>query len=371
MNKFEITADFKPTGDQPQAIEKLVAGIQNGDKAQVLLGVTGSGKTFTIANVLARLNRPALVLSHNKTLAAQLFGEFKQFFPKNAIEYYVSYYDYYQPEAYLPASNTYIEKDLSINDEIEKLRLNTLASLLSGRRDVIVVSSVSCIYGTGNPADYHENIIMLQKGEKANQRDVMLQLVKSLYSRHELEFTRGRFRVKGDTLDVFVAYDDYAYRIVFFDDEIERLCKIDPLTGHILEDLDTIRIYPANMFVPSSSRIQQAIKEIQLDLGRQVDYFHSVSKHLEAKRLEDRVTYDVEMIKELGFCSGIENYSRYFDGRDAGVRPFCLLDYFPDDFITVIDESHVTVLQLGAMYGGDRSRKVKLVEYGIRLPAAK
>lgn len=370
MNKFEITADFKPTGDQPQAIGKLVAGIQNGDKAQVLLGVTGSGKTFTIANVLAQLNRPALVLSHNKTLAAQLFGEFKQFFPKNAIEYYVSYYDYYQPEAYLPASNTYIEKDLAINDEIEKLRLNTLASLLSGRRDVIVVSSVSCIYGTGNPADYHENIIMLQKGEKANQRDVMLQLVKSLYSRHELEFTRGRFRVKGDTLDVFVAYDDYAYRIVFFDDEIERLCKIDPLTGHILEDLDTIRIYPANMFVPSSNRIQQAIKEIQLDLGKQVDYFHSVGKHLEAKRLEDRVTYDVEMIKELGFCSGIENYSRYFDGREAGVRPFCLLDYFPNDFITVIDESHVTVPQLGAMYGGYRSRKVNLVEYGFRLPAA-
>ena len=370
MNNFEITADFKPTGDQPQAIEKLVSGIQNGDKAQVLLGVTGSGKTFTIANVLARLNRPALVLSHNKTLAAQLFGEFKQFFPKNAIEYYVSYYDYYQPEAYLPASNTYIEKDLSINDEIEKLRLNTLASLLSGRRDVIVVSSVSCIYGTGNPADYHENVIVLQKGEKTDQREVMLRLVKSLYSRHELEFTRGRFRVKGDTLDVFVAYDDYAYRIVFFDNEIERLCKIDPLSGHILEELDSIRIYPANMFVPSSARIQQAIKEIQLDLGKQVDFFKETGRPLEAKRLEDRVTYDVEMIKELGFCSGIENYSRYFDGRAAGVRPFCLLDYFPDDYITIIDESHVTVPQLGAMYGGDRSRKVNLVEYGFRLPAA-
>lgn len=370
MNKFEITADFKPTGDQPQAIDKLVAGIKNGDKAQVLLGVTGSGKTFTIANVLAQLNRPALVLSHNKTLAAQLFGEFKQFFPKNAIEYYVSYYDYYQPEAYLPASNTYIEKDLSINDEIEKLRLNTLASLLSGRRDIIVVSSVSCLYGTGNPADYHENIIILSQGEKITQRDLMLRLVKSLYSRHELEFTRGKFRVKGDTLDVFVAYDDYAYRIVFFDDEIERICKIDPLTGHILEDLETVRIYPANMFVPSSNRIQQAIKEIQLDLGKQVEYFNEIGRPIEAKRLEDRVTYDVEMIKELGFCSGIENYSRYFDGREAGVRPYCLLDYFPEDFITVIDESHVTVPQLGSMYGGDRSRKVNLVEYGFRLPAA-
>lgn len=370
MNKFEITADFKPTGDQPQAIDKLVAGIENGDKAQVLLGVTGSGKTFTIANVLARLNRPALVLSHNKTLAAQLFGEFKQFFPKNAIEYYVSYYDYYQPEAYLPASNTYIEKDLSINDEIEKLRLNALASLLSGRRDVIVVSSVSCLYGTGNPADYQENIIILSRGEKISQRDLMLRLVKSLYSRHELEFTRGKFRVKGDTLDVFVAYDDYAYRMVFFDDEIERICKIDPLTGHVLEDLETIRIYPANMFVPSSNRIQQAIKEIQLDLGKQVEYFRQIGRPLEAKRLEDRVTYDMEMIKELGYCSGIENYSRYFDGREAGMRPYCLIDYFPKDFITIIDESHVTVPQLGSMYGGDRSRKVNLVEYGFRLPAA-
>ncbi|MCM1532334.1 MAG: excinuclease ABC subunit UvrB [Bacteroides sp.] len=370
VNKFEITSDFKPTGDQPQAIEKLVAGLKNGDKAQVLLGVTGSGKTFTIANVLAQLNRPALVLSHNKTLAAQLYGEFKQFFPKNAIEYYVSYYDYYQPEAYLPASNTYIEKDLSINDDIEKLRLNTLASLLSGRRDVIVVSSVSCIYGTGNPADYHENIIVLKKGEKTDQREVMLRLVKSLYSRHELEFTRGKFRVKGDTLDVFVAYDDYAYRIVFFDDEIESLCKIDPLTGHVFEELETVRIYPANMFVPSSNRIQQAIKEIQLDLGKQIEFFRESGRPLEAKRLEDRVTYDVEMIKELGYCTGIENYSRYFDGRAAGVRPFCLLDYFPDDFITIIDESHVTVSQLGAMYGGDRSRKVNLVEYGFRLPAA-
>ena len=335
-----------------------------------MLGVTGSGKTFTIANVIARIKRPALILSHNKTLAAQLFGEFKQFFPHNAVEYYVSYYDYYQPEAYLPASNTYIEKDLSINEEIEKLRLSTLASLLSGRRDVIVVSSVSCIYGTGNPADYHENIIILNQGEKISQRDLMLRLVKSLYSRHEMEFSRGKFRVKGDTIDVFVAYDDYAYRIIFFDEEIESIYKIDPLTGTVLEELQTIRIYPANMFVPSSSRIQQAIKEIQLDLGKQVEYFREIGRPLEAKRLEDRVTYDVEMIKELGFCSGIENYSRYFDGREAGTRPFCLIDYFPDDFLTVIDESHVTVPQIGAMYGGDRSRKVNLVEYGFRLPAA-
>ena len=367
---FDLTSRFQPTGDQPQAIEKLVSGIEHGDKAQVLLGVTGSGKTFTIANVIARIKRPALILSHNKTLAAQLFGEFKQFFPHNAVEYYVSYYDYYQPEAYLPASNTYIEKDLSINEEIEKLRLSTLASLLSGRRDVIVVSSVSCIYGTGNPADYHENIIILNQGEKISQRDLMLRLVKSLYSRHEMEFSRGKFRVKGDTIDVFVAYDDYAYRIIFFDEEIESIYKIDPLTGTVLEELQTIRIYPANMFVPSSSRIQQAIKEIQLDLGKQAEYFREIGRPREAKRLEDRVTYDVEMIKELGFCSGIENYSRYFDGREAGTRPFCLIDYFPDDFLTVIDESHVTVPQIGAMYGGDRSRKVNLVEYGFRLPAA-
>ena len=367
---FELTSQFQPTGDQPQAIDKLVSSIEHGDKAQVLLGVTGSGKTFTIANTIARLKRPALILSHNKTLAAQLFGEFKQFFPHNAVEYYVSYYDYYQPEAYLPASNTYIEKDLSINEEIEKLRLSALASLLSGRRDVIVVSSVSCIYGTGNPADYHENIIILNQGEKISQRDLMLRLVKSLYSRHEMEFSRGKFRVKGDTIDVFVAYDDYAYRIIFFDEEIESIYKIDPLTGTVLEELQTIRIYPANMFVPSSSRIQQAIKEIQLDLGKQAEYFREIGRPLEAKRLEDRVTYDVEMIKELGFCSGIENYSRYFDGREAGTRPFCLLDYFPDDYLTVIDESHVTVPQIGAMYGGDRSRKVNLVEYGFRLPAA-
>lgn len=367
---FELTSDFRPTGDQPQAIRKLVAGIENGEKAQVLLGVTGSGKTFTIANVIQEVKRPTLILSHNKTLAAQLFGEFKQFFPHNAVEYYVSYYDYYQPEAYLPASNTYIEKDLSINEEIEKLRLSALASLLSGRRDVIVVSSVSCIYGTGNPADYKENILIVKEGDHITQRDFMLRLVQGLYSRHELEFGRGKFRVKGDTIDVYVAYDDYAYRFIFFDDEIEKIQMIDPLTGAVLDHMNTARIYPANMFVPSSNSIQNAIREIQLDLGKQVEYFREIGRPLEAKRLEDRVTYDVEMIKELGFCSGIENYSRYFDGRSAGTRPFCLMDYFPDDFLTVIDESHVTVPQIGAMYGGDRSRKVNLVEYGFRLPAA-
>ena len=370
MSVFELSSDFKPTGDQPQAIDKLVRGVEQGEKAQVLLGVTGSGKTFSIANVVARTGRPTLVLSHNKTLAAQLFGEFKQFFPHNAVEYYVSYYDYYQPEAYLPASNTYIEKDLSINEEIEKLRLSAFASLLSGRKDVIVVSTVSCIYGTGNPEDYHENIIILKQGDRISQRDLMLRLVKSLYSRHELEFTRGKVRVKGDTIDVFAADSDFAYRIVFFDDEIESLAKIDPISGAVLENLNTIRIYPANIFVPSSSRIQQAIKEIQLDLGKQADYFREIGKPMEAKRLEDRVTYDVEMIKELGYCAGIENYSRYFDGRKPGERPFCLIDYFPDNFLTVIDESHVTVPQIGAMYGGDRSRKVNLVEYGFRLPAA-
>lgn len=367
---FELSSEFKPTGDQPQAIRKLVAGIQNGDKSQVLLGVTGSGKTFTIANVIQEVKKPTLILSHNKTLAAQLFGEFKQFFPHNAVEYYVSYYDYYQPEAYLPASNTYIEKDLSINEEIEKLRLSALASLLSGRRDVIVVSSVSCIYGTGNPADYKDNIIMVKEGDHISQRDFMLKLVQGLYSRHELEFGRGKFRVKGDTIDVYVAYDDFAYRFIFFDDEVEKIQTIDPLTGSVLDHMSTARIYPANMFVPSSSSIQNAIRNIQLDLGKQVGYFKEIGRPLEAKRLEDRVTYDVEMIKELGYCSGIENYSRYFDGREAGTRPFCLLDYFPPDFLTVIDESHVTVPQIGAMYGGDRSRKVNLVEYGFRLPAA-
>jgi excinuclease ABC subunit B len=336
----------------------------------VLIGVTGSGKTFTIANVIQQTGMPTLVLSHNKTLAAQLYSEFKHFFPENAVEYYVSYYDYYQPEAYIPSSNTYIEKDLSINDEIDKLRLSALSALLSGRRDLIIVSSVSCIYGTGNPADYHDNIIILSRGQQIEQRDIMLRLVSILYSRNEVDFGRGKFRVKGDTLDVFVAYDNYAYRIINFDNEIERLQKIDPESGAVVEELDDLRIYPANMFVPSSHRTQQAIKDIQLDLGRQIDFFRNTGRPLEAKRIEDRVTYDVEMIKELGYCTGIENYSRYFDGRAAGTRPYCLLDYFPNDFLMVIDESHVTVSQIKAMYGGDRSRKTNLVEYGFRLPAA-
>jgi excinuclease ABC subunit B len=369
-NNFNLHTTFEPSGDQPEAIRLLAEGLRRGDNSQVLLGVTGSGKTFTIANVITNVNRPTLVLSHNKTLAAQLYGEFKNFFPDNAVEYYVSYYDYYQPEAYIPSSNTYIEKDLSINEEIDKLRLSALSALLSGRKDIIIVSSVSCIYGTGNPADYHDNIIVLSKGQKIEQQDIMLHLVNILYSRHDIEFNRGKFRVKGDTLDVHVAYDNYAYRIINFDNEIERLQKIDPETGIVLEELNDIRIYPANMFVPSSHRTQQAIRDIQLDLGKQIDFFRSTGRPLEAKRIEDRVTYDVEMIKELGYCTGIENYSRYFDGREPGTRPYCLLDYFPNDMLMVIDESHVTVSQIKAMYGGDRSRKTNLVEYGFRLPAA-
>ncbi|MDR2557163.1 MAG: excinuclease ABC subunit UvrB [Bacteroidales bacterium] len=370
MKEFKLHTDFTPSGDQPEAIRLLSEGVKRGDNAQVLIGVTGSGKTFTIANVIQQTGMPTLVLSHNKTLAAQLYSEFKHFFPENAVEYYVSYYDYYQPEAYIPSSNTYIEKDLSINDEIDKLRLSALSALLSGRRDLIIVSSVSCIYGTGNPADYHDNIIILSRGQQIEQRDIMLRLVSILYSRNEVDFGRGKFRVKGDTLDVFVAYDNYAYRIINFDNEIERLQKIDPESGAVVEELDDLRIYPANMFVPSSHRTQQAIKDIQLDLGRQIDFFRNTGRPLEAKRIEDRVTYDVEMIKELGYCTGIENYSRYFDGRAAGTRPYCLLDYFPNDFLMVIDESHVTVSQIKAMYGGDRSRKTNLVEYGFRLPAA-
>ncbi|MDR0618337.1 MAG: excinuclease ABC subunit UvrB [Bacteroidales bacterium] len=368
--QYKLNSEFTPAGDQPEAIRQLTQGIKRGDNAQVLVGVTGSGKTFTIANVIRQTGMPTLVLSHNKTLAAQLYSEFKHFFPENAVEYYVSYYDYYQPEAYLPSSNTYIEKDLSINEEIDKLRLSALSALLSGRRDLIIVSSVSCIYGTGNPTDYHDNIIMLSRGQRIEQHDIMLRLVSVLYSRNEVDFGRGKFRVKGDTLDVFVAYDNYAYRIINFDNKIERLQKIDPESGAVFEELDDLRIYPANMFVPSSHRIQQAIKDIQLDLGRQIDFFRETGRPLEAKRIEDRVTYDVEMIKELGYCTGIENYSRYFDGREAGTRPYCLLDYFSDDFLMIIDESHVTVPQIRAMYGGDRSRKVNLVEYGFRLPAA-
>ncbi|MCL2415043.1 MAG: excinuclease ABC subunit UvrB [Bacteroidales bacterium] len=368
--EFNLTSQFKPTGDQPEAIKELVAGVERGDKAQVLLGVTGSGKTFTIANVIAETGRPTLVLSHNKTLAAQLYSEFKQFFPDNAVEYFVSYYDYYQPEAYIPSTNTYIEKDLQINDEIEKLRLSATSSLLSGRRDVIIVSSVSCIYGMGNPQDFASNIIVLEKGQRLSMKQVMHALVNSLYSRHELEFNRGNFRVKGDTLDIYPAYADYAYRVIFFDDEIESLETIYPDNGQRIESKNQITIFPATLFTTDAARMQEAIKNIQLDLGKQIDYFKEIGKHLEAKRLEDRVIYDVEMMKELGYCTGIENYSRYLDGRKPGSRPFCLLDYFSKDFVLVVDESHVTISQIHAMYGGDRSRKINLVEYGFRLPAA-
>ena len=367
---FKLTSDFKPTGDQPEAIKQLVEGLKRGDTGQTLLGVTGSGKTFTIANVLQEVNRPALVLSHNKTLAAQLYGEFKQFFPDNAVEYFVSYYDYYQPEAYIPVTNTYIEKDLSINEEIEKLRLSTTSSLLSGRRDVIVVSSVSCIYGIGNPDDFTNNVVTLQIGQKIGRNKFLRDLVNGLYSRNDIDFKRGTFRVKGDTVDVFPGYADFAYRIIFWGDEIEQIELLDPVPGKRIENLPNITVYPANIFVTSPDKMKSALIDIQLDLARQVEYFYEIGRHLEAKRLKDRVEYDVEMMRELGYCSGIENYSRYFDGRDQGSRPFCLLDYFPEDFITVIDESHVTVPQVRAMYGGDRSRKKNLVEYGFRLPSA-
>lgn len=368
--KFKLTSAFKPTGDQPEAIKQLTEGIERGDEHQVLLGVTGSGKTYSVANVIQNLNRPVLVLSHNKTLAAQLYSEFKQFFPENAVEYFVSYYDYYQPEAYLPTTNTYIEKDLSINDEIEKLRLSATSALLSGRRDVIVVSSVSCIYGLGNPEDFTSNVIALQVGETIS-RDVFLRhLVDSLYSRSEVKFERSNFRVRGDTVDVFPAYADNAFRIGFWGDEIESLEIIDAISGGRIEVLDELTIYPANIFVTTKDKMHSAIKDIQLDLGKQILFFEENGASLESKRLEDRVSYDVEMLKELGYCSGIENYSRYFDGRKAGSRPFCLLDYFPDDYLMVIDESHVTIPQLRAMYGGDRSRKQVLVEHGFRLPSA-
>ncbi|MBW6479227.1 MAG: excinuclease ABC subunit UvrB [Bacteroidales bacterium] len=367
---FKLKSEFKPTGDQPDAIAQLVQGIEEKVPFQTLLGVTGSGKTFTIANVVERIQRPTLVLSHNKTLAAQLYGEFKQFFPENAVEYFVSYYDYYQPEAFIPSTNTYIEKDLSINDEIEKLRLSATSSLLSGRRDVLVVSSVSCIYGIGNPDDFNENIIRLAKGDVISRNKLLHQLVGSLYSRTQVDFTRGTFRVKGDTVDVYPAYADHAFRIVFWDDEIETLESFDPLTGHTYDKFDQISIYPANIFVTSKDRMANAIYNIQDDMVRQVEYFHEIGRPLEAKRLEDRVNYDLEMMRELGYCSGIENYSRYFDGRKTGSRPFCLLDFFPRDFLMVIDESHATIPQVHAMYGGDRSRKQTLVEYGFRLPAA-
>ncbi len=367
---FKLTSSYQPSGDQPTAIQQLVDGLNRGDEAQTLLGVTGSGKTFTIANVLQRVNRPALVLSHNKTLAAQLYGEFKQFFPENAVEYYVSYYDYYQPEAYIPTTNTYIEKDLAINDEIEKLRLHTTASLLSGRRDVIVVASVSCIYGVGNPNDFAKNVINLHTGMRIDRNQLLLAFVSALYSRTELDLQPSQFRVKGDTVDIFPPYGEIAYRILFFDDEIESIAEIEAVSGGVISRIDKLTIYPASIFVTTQQSMNDAIVNIKLDLGEQIEYLKSIGKHLEAKRLDDRVNYDVEMMRELGYCSGIENYSRYFDKRQPGERPFCILDFFPDDFVLIVDESHVTVPQIGAMYGGDRSRKINLVEYGFRLPAA-
>ena len=367
---FKIVSEYQPTGDQPEAIRQLAEGLHNGTTFQTLLGVTGSGKTFTMANVIEQVQRPALVLSHNKTLAAQLYSEMKQFFPDNAVEYFVSYYDYYQPEAYLPTTNTYIEKDLSINKDIEKLRLSTTSSLLSGRRDVIVVSSVSCLYGIGNPADFHANVTNISRGETIARNVFLRKLVDALYSRNEVEFNRGNFRVKGDSVDVFPAYADIAYRIVFWGDDIEEIYSFAPVGGGTIEELDRAVIYPANMFVTTKERMQLAIRQIQDDLVKQVDFFKEIGKPMEAQRILERVEYDLEMMRELGYCPGVENYSRYFDGRVAGSRPFCLLDYFPDDFVTIIDESHVTLPQIRAMFGGDRSRKINLVEYGWRLPAA-
>ena len=368
--EFQLHSEFDPTGDQPQAIKQLSQGIKDGDKAQVLLGVTGSGKTFTIANVIKNINKPTLILSHNKTLAAQLYGEFKRFFPDNAVEYYVSYYDYYQPEAYIPQTNTYIEKDLAINEDLDKLRLSAASTLLSGRKDVIVVASVSCIYGIGNPTDFAAGTIKIKVGQKVDMNDFLLALVDSLYSRNELEFNRGKFRIKGDTVDIHPAYADYAYRIVFFDDEIESLSKFDPLNGKLIENLSEIVVYPAGNFLTNRQTLSQALGEIQKDMFTCVEEFKQNGQILEAKRLEERVNNDMEMLQELGYCTGIENYSRYFDRRKPGDRPFCLLDYFPDDYLMVIDESHVTVPQIHAMFGGDHSRKQNLVQYGFRLPAA-
>lgn len=367
---FQIKSPYKPTGDQPQAIAQLVSGLESGVPHQTLLGVTGSGKTFTMANVIAQTQRPTLILSHNKTLAAQLYGEFKQFFPENRVEYFVSYYDYYQPEAYIPTSDLYIEKDLSINEEIEKLRLSTTSALLSGRRDVIVVSSVSCIYGMGNPNDFYENIIQVREGQRIGRNHFLHRLVESLYSRTTGDFSRGNFRVKGDTIDVYLAYADHAFRFHFFGDEIELIESIDPFNNSRIERLAEVRIFPANIFVTTKERMRNSMIQIQDDLVERIQQFIEGGQPLEAKRLEDRVNYDLEMMRELGYCSGIENYSRYFDGRAPGSRPFCLLDYFPDDFLMIIDESHVTIPQISAMYGGDRSRKENLVEYGFRLPAA-
>jgi excinuclease ABC subunit B len=367
---FQLTAEYKPTGDQPEAIKQLVENIASGEKYSTLLGVTGSGKTFTIANAIEQLNMPTLVLSHNKTLAAQLYGEFKSFFPNNAVEYFVSYYDYYQPEAYLPVSDIYIEKDLQINAEIEKLRLSATSSLLSGRRDIIVVSSVSCLYGIGNPEDFHSNTIKVKRGQKLSRNKLLYSLIDALYSRNDLELQRGTFRVKGDTVDIALAYGDFVYRVMFFGDEVECIESLNPVTNKVFDTPDEITVYPANIFVTPKERLQQAIRQIQDDMLKQVNFFISIGKDLEAKRLQKRVENDIEIIRELGYCSGIENYSRYFDGRKPGTRPFCLLDYFPKNFLTVIDESHVTLPQIHAMFGGDSARKKNLVEYGFRLPAA-
>ncbi len=369
-HEFKIDSPFKPTGDQPEAIKELSAQVKNGTRYQTLLGVTGSGKTFTIANVIQEVQRPTLILSHNKTLAAQLYSEFKNFFPNNAVEYFVSYYDYYQPEAYLPVTDTYIEKDLAINSEIEKLRISTTSSLLSGRKDVIVVSSVSCIYGMGNPDELESGTITVKVGDIVSRNAFLRQLVDSLYSRNEVDFKHGTFRVNGDTVDIFMADADFAYRIVFFGDEIEEILSIDPYNGDTLEEFEKAVIYPASLFMVGKDKMEASIKVIQDDMMARVEYFKEVGQHLEAKRIQERVEYDIEMMRELGYCPGIENYSRYFDGRQPGARPFCLFDYFPDDYLLVIDESHVTVPQIHAMYGGDRSRKINLVEYGFRLPAA-
>lgn len=370
MNTFELVSDFKPTGDQPEAIRQLVEGLNEGVEAQTLLGVTGSGKTFTMANIIEKINRPTLILSHNKTLAAQLYGEFQRFFPNNSVEYFVSYYDYYQPEAYLPTTNTFIEKDMSINDEIEKLRLAATSALLSGRKDVIIVASVSCIYGVGNPEEFEKSIIPIKVGQQVSRNKFLLELVQNLYSRNDHDPQRGNFRVKGDTIDIFLAYADYALRVVFWGDEIEEIHTFEPESNTKIESFEEINIFPANIFVSSQDTINNAIRQIEIDIGDHVEFFKREGKLLEAQRIDERANYDLEMIRELGYCSGIENYSRYFDKRAPGSRPFCLLDYFPDDFVMMIDESHVTIPQIRAMYGGDRSRKVNLVDYGFRLPAA-
>ena len=370
MDHFELHSEYKPTGDQPQAIEKLVKGFKEGNQFETLLGVTGSGKTFTMANVIQALNKPTLILAHNKTLAAQLYGEFKEFFPENAVEYFVSYYDYYQPEAYVPSSDTYIAKDSAINDEIDKLRLAATSALLSGRKDVVVVSSVSCIYGMGNPSDFYKNVIEIERGRMLDRNVFLRRLVDSLYVRNDIDLNRGNFRVKGDTVDIYLAYTDNLLRVTFWGDEIDGIEEVDPVTGVTIAPFEAYKIYPANLFMTTKEATLRAIHEIEDDLTKQVAFFESIGKEYEAKRLYERVTYDMEMIRELGHCSGIENYSRYFDGRAAGTRPYCLLDFFPDDFLIVIDESHVSVPQIRAMYGGDRARKINLVEYGFRLPAA-